>query len=198
MTRSTIKSRSTMKGAAENFNEIRIEDKKGEEEILIHAEKNFLRYVENNDEVMVGFDKKDPGLQKVDVYGDRTLTVEEGNQLHKIKKGNRTAEIDTGNDVTKVATGNQTVTIETGNQTVTVSKGNHELKVSAGTSLTDAMQKIELKVGSSSIVLEPGGVTIKGAMITIEATGKLDVKGVQATVAGSAMLTIQGGLVKIN
>ncbi len=207
MTRSTIKSRSTTKGAEENFNEIRFEDKKGEEEVYVHAEKDFNRVVENNDTLKVGFEKMDKGDQTIDVYNHRSVTVEEGNQLLKVKKGTRTVEVDTGDDVKTVAKGKRTVTVDTGddihtvktgNREIVVTKGNDTYKIDAGKSTTEAMQSIELKVGGNSIVIDQKGVTIKATMITIEATGKLDLKGPMTTLDGSATLTISGGMVKIN
>jgi len=216
MTRSTIKSRSTTKGTEENFNEIRFEDKKGEEEVYVHAEKDFLRVVENNDTLKVGFEKKDKGNQTIDVHNDRTITVAEGNQLltvkkgnrtvdvdtgddtHNVKKGNRVVNVDTGNDTHTVKTGNVEVNVDTGNETHTIKLGNHTLTVKTGSSTTEAMQKIELKVGANSIVIDQKGVTIKGTMITVEATGKLDLKGPMTSVDGSGMVKVQGGMVMIN
>jgi len=52
-----------------------------------------------------------------------------------------------------------------------------------GSQTTEAMQSITLKVGPSSIVIDPTGVTIKGSMIQIE---------------GDATLTLQGGMIMIN
>ena len=53
-TQSGIKTRSTLKGTTDNFNELRFEDKKGSEDIYFHAEKDFHRVVENNDDLKVG------------------------------------------------------------------------------------------------------------------------------------------------
>src|SRR5690606_40039924 len=47
-TQSGIKSRSSKGGGTENFNEIRMEDKKGEELLYIHAEKDKEVVVEND------------------------------------------------------------------------------------------------------------------------------------------------------
>ena len=44
-TKSTLKSRSSKDGTADNFNEIRFEDRKGEEEIYIHAEKDHYQLI---------------------------------------------------------------------------------------------------------------------------------------------------------
>jgi len=45
-----IKSHSTLKGGASNFNELRFDDKKGSEEIFIQAEKDYRRLVKNDEE----------------------------------------------------------------------------------------------------------------------------------------------------
>ena len=60
-TQSGIKSRSSKGAGAANFNEIRFEDKKGEEEVYVHAEKDMNVVVENSSTMKVGFDKKEPG-----------------------------------------------------------------------------------------------------------------------------------------
>ena len=53
-TQSGIKSRSSKGGDTENFNEIRFEDKKGSEEVYIHAEKDQNIVVENDQTIAVG------------------------------------------------------------------------------------------------------------------------------------------------
>lgn len=55
-TQSGIKSRSSMNGVAKNFNEIRMEDKKGEEELYFHAEKDQTTMVENDRAEVIGHD----------------------------------------------------------------------------------------------------------------------------------------------
>ncbi|MCQ8104787.1 type VI secretion system tip protein VgrG [Methylomonas sp. SURF-2] len=179
-TQSGIKSRSSKEGSADNFNEIRFEDKKGEEELYIHAEKNFTRVVENDDVHTIGFDKKDPGDQTVDIYNNRTVTLDQGNDALTVKTGNRTAEIKQGNDEITVAMGNRTV------------------KVDSGKITEEAMQSIELKVGQNSVKIDQSGVTIKGLMIKIEGQTTTDLKGLTTTVSGDAMLTLKGGVVMIN
>jgi len=215
-TQSGIKSRSSKEGGADNFNEIRFEDKKGEEELYIHAEKDCTRIVENNDVQKVGFDKKDQGNQTIDIYNDRTVTLDQGNDSLTVKTGNRTvsintgnheltvktgdrsARIDTGNDNLTVKTGNRAVSVDTGNHDLTVKTGNHTVQVNLGSIEESAMQSIELTVGSSSVKIDQSGVTIKGLNISIEGSLQTDVKGLKTSVDGSAMLTVKGGLVMIN
>ncbi len=53
-TQSGIKSRSSQGGSADNFNEFRFEDKKGSEEVYLHAEKNLTIKVESAESETVG------------------------------------------------------------------------------------------------------------------------------------------------
>jgi len=188
-TQSGMVSRSTTEGDATTFNEMRFEDKKDEEEISIQAEKNFTRVVKNDDTLKVGFEKMDKGDQTIDIYNDRTVTIDQGND---------TLTINTGNQVVKVETGNQETTIASGDQTTKVDAGDHSLEVGAGASTIEAAKSIELIVGGSSIKIEPAKITIKSTQIAIEADAAVEIKGATAEVNGSGTLTLKGGMVKIN
>src|SRR5208282_3864353 len=78
-TKSWLKSRSSTQGTADNFNELRFEDKKGSEEIFFHAEKDFNREVENNDTLKVGFDKKNNGDQTITIFNNQAVTIGNSN-----------------------------------------------------------------------------------------------------------------------
>src|SRR5712691_10215278 len=56
-TQSGLKSRSSKGGSGDNFNEVRFEDKKGSEELYIHAEKNHANITENDRNEDVGHDR---------------------------------------------------------------------------------------------------------------------------------------------
>jgi type VI secretion system secreted protein VgrG len=77
MTQSGIKSRSTKGGNPSTFNEIRFEDKKGSEELYIHAEKNHTNITENSRSERVGYDRLlTVGHDKSEqVNNDKTITV---------------------------------------------------------------------------------------------------------------------------
>ncbi len=191
-TQSGIKSRSSKEGSPDNFNEVRFEDLKDKEEIYVHAEKNFVRVVENDDSHKIGFDKKDPGDQTVEIFNNHKLTIggpgcKEGSQTTEIYK-DRTATVKTGNESLK---------IEQGDQTTNVSLGNQSTKLDAGKSETEAMQSIELTVGQSSIKIDQTGVTIKGMIISIEGQVQTQVKAVMTQITGSAMLQLGGGITMI-
>jgi len=219
-TQSGIRTRSSKDAQSDNFNELRFEDKTGEEQIYLHAEKDFDRVVENNDTLTVGLEDKDPGDQTITIHNNRTVTLKEGNDKLTVEKGNRTIEVSKGDQTTEVSLGKRDTTIQK-NDSLIVKVGNHSIKVDAGKSTIEAMQSIKLKVGPSSIELTPTGITIKaptiavqadasldlkatgnttlkGGITSVSADSMLDVKGAMATVNGSGMLTLKGGVVMIN
>jgi type VI secretion system secreted protein VgrG len=245
-TQSVVKTRSSKGGSTETFNELRFEDKKDNEEIYFHAEKDFNRVVENNDTLKVGHEKKDKGDQTIDIFNNRSLKVgckdgkdgsetteifnnqslkvgcaqaKEGSQTVEIfnsqslkvgcaqaKEGSQTVEIwkdrtvtlDTGNDTERIKQGNREVTIDIGDDTLTIKVGDQTTKVNLGKSTTQAMESIELKVGSSSIKIDSMGVTIKGMNVKIDADMIASMKGgMSAKVEAGVMLTAKGTLTKI-
>ena len=182
-TQSGLKTRSSKNGGSANFNELRFEDKKGSEDIYFHAEKDFHRFVENNDDLQVG------NNQTIKIKNDRTEEVTDGNEKVTIARGNRNVEISMGNEA---------LLIKMGNQSTKLNMGNQSTKLDLGKSETEALQSIELKVGQSSVKLDQMGVTIKGMMIKIEGQIMVQVKGLMTQVNGDAMLTLKGGITMIN
>jgi type VI secretion system secreted protein VgrG len=126
-TQSGVKSRSSLGGTAANYNELRFEDKKGSEEVLLHAEKDLLVEVEHDETRDVGHDRKTTigndctttikANRKTTVQGNQDLTV----------RGNRTDSI-SGND-SETVTGNQSLTV-TGKRDKTVT-ANETINVAA-------------------------------------------------------------------
>jgi type VI secretion system secreted protein VgrG len=78
-----FRSRSTLKGESANVNELNFEDKKGLEEVLLHAERDLTVEVEHN----------------------RSLTVETGNDAVVVKQGDASLEVSQGSRSIKVPTG---------------------------------------------------------------------------------------------
>ena len=171
-TQSTIKS-DVSKGSG-GFNEIRFEDKKDAEEVFIQAERDYNRVVKNNDTLKVGFEKKKDGNQTIDIYKNRTVTLEEGNDSLQIKKGNRDIKVDTGNETHTVA----------GTRAVTVTKA--ETHTSSDDFTHNVTKKYTLKVDGDLEITVAGKVTIKStqdmllqssAKLTAKATGDLATQG---------------------
>lgn len=191
-TQSGFKTRSSPKGSPDNFNELRFEDKKGEEHIYFHAEKDFQRHVENDDMLEVEHD------QTIKIINDRIETIEEGKEEVTIKKGDRKHQIEKGNETLLVDSGNRGVTIGKGNDKLEIKMGDRATKIAMGKSTTEAMQSIELKVGQSSIKIDQSGITLKGMMIKVEGMAMTEVKAPMTTVKGDGMLTLKGGITMIN
>jgi type VI secretion system secreted protein VgrG len=211
-TKSTIMSNSSKGGGGSN--EIRFEDKKGSEEFYAHAQKDMTIKVENDR-------KKDVLHDEVNnIKNDRTTTIQEGNEKLIVSKGNRTVQVDTGTETYEVK-GTRDLTV-TGNETHTNKAdysqkvtGNYELKVT-GNLVIDVTGTVTIKSAQSLTNQAGTALTNKaGTELTNNAgtnlTNKAGVNltndaGVQLnnkasatqTVDGGGMLTLKGGMVKIN
>ncbi len=154
-TRSGIKTRSSLQGTDQNFNELRFEDKKGSEEVYFHAEKDFNRVVENNDTLAVGSSNTATcadGSQTISIYNNRTETVEKGNETVTIKEGNRTITVSKGNDKHEVSTGKRDIIVES-DDTTTVRTGNRTVNVNTGT------ETLNVKTGARTVNVDLGDET---------------------------------------
>jgi type VI secretion system secreted protein VgrG len=164
MTQTGIKSRSSKQGTAENFNEIRFEDKKGSEQLFIHAEKNQDIEVEKDETHWVGHDRQKTidHDETTQVKHDRTETVD-NNESITIGK-NRTESVGQ----------NESVSIEK-NRTVDVGD-NDSLRIGKKL-LVDVGEQITIQTGAASITMKSDGtIAIKGKDITIQGSGKINVK----------------------
>ncbi|TVQ55910.1 MAG: type VI secretion system tip protein VgrG [Phycisphaerales bacterium] len=195
-TRSTIKSRTTKDGGG--FNEIRFEDKKDEEQIFIHAEKDQDVRIKNDSREYVGNDRhmvvknnqqelvennkhlRIKGNHEEKIDGSMRLTIGEGDETQEIVlKGDRLEHIqdnchqDIGGDRVDRIGGDHSLDIA----------GSMDEKV-GDRHAVDAGQEIHLKAGMK-VILEAGTqLSIKGpgGFVSIDASG----------------VTIQGNMVKIN
>jgi len=164
-TRSGLKSRSSLDGTADNFNELSFEDKKGSETIYLHAEKDLTVVVENNQTVTIGASKKNKG--------DRTTTVEHDDGLT------------IGNDLIVAVSGKETRTV-TKDRAVSA-RANDSLDVAKKLTLS-AGEQIVLKCGMAQIVLKQDGtVAISGKDVQLSGTAKASVDAAQVAVSGTQL-----------
>ena len=116
------------------FNEIRIDDKKGAEEIYIHAQKDIVSVVQDN--VTQTLNK-----------GNRTITLESKKDKVKdsltIKKGDKVTTISEGNLEIVLDKGNCSITLKEGNKTITLNKGNLSIKIDGDISISANNIKID-------------------------------------------------------
>jgi type VI secretion system secreted protein VgrG len=145
-TQSGIKSRSHQGGGSDDFNEIRFEDKKGSEELFLHAQKDMREEVENDHFVEITHD------ETVTVKHDQTVTIQH-DQTESVQHDRK---ISVGNDDKLDVSQNATTTV------------GQTFKLDAGT-------EIQLVAGASSIVMKSSGdIEIKG--VNIKITGDMSVK----------------------
>ncbi|MBT2340962.1 MULTISPECIES: type VI secretion system Vgr family protein [Pseudomonas] len=219
-TQSGIKTNSSKGGGG--FNELRFEDKKDAEEVFLQAQKDFNVNVLNDSTATVGHD------ETLTVQNARTRTVKEGDETVTLEKGKRSVTIQTGSDSLDVkdtrtvtvgsdqnhSTGGNHAHKVSGNYDLTVD-GNLTIKVS-GTLTLQSGGSFAIKSGadlaaqaSTSISQKAGtalsnqaGTSLEnkaGTTLTNDAGISLVNKAAaEQTVDGGGMLTIKGGLVKVN
>ncbi|SFW15366.1 type VI secretion system tip protein VgrG [Pseudomonas sp. NFACC04-2] len=219
-TQSGIKTNSSKGGGG--FNELRFEDKKDAEEVFLQAQKDFNINVLNDTTATVGHD------ETLTVQNARTRTVKDGDETVTLEKGKRSVIIQTGSDSLDVkdtrtvtvgsdqthSTGGNFAHKVTGNYDLTVD-GNLTIKVS-GTLTLQSGGSFTIKSGadlaaqaSTSISQKAGtalsnqaGTSLEnkaGTTLTNDAGISLVNKAAaEQTVDGGGMLTIKGGLVKVN
>ncbi|SMC28479.1 type VI secretion system secreted protein VgrG [Andreprevotia lacus DSM 23236] len=218
-TQSGLYSRSSPGGGPDNANILRFEDKKGAEEVWLHAEKDQRIEVENDESHSVGHDRsKTIGHDEtVHVKHDRTETVD-NNETITIGV-NRTETV--GSNETISIGANQALTVGD-NQTVTVGKNKAEtvaiakaLSVGAGYAITvgGAMntgvglaQFEEVGLNKTVVVGKTLSITagdkfelkVGKSSFIMDSDGNITLKGVKILVEGSGPMTLIGKDVDIN
>jgi type VI secretion system secreted protein VgrG len=193
-TQSGVKSRSSLEGNAENYNEIRFEDKKGEELLTIHAEKDQSIEVEKDETHWVGNDRSKTidHDEKTHVKHDRTETVDNNESI--TIGGSRTESVQ--NDETIKVTGARTRTVGK-DETVTID-GSQTIHV-GGSLRIDAGDEITITTGASSISMKKNGtITIQGVDVTVKAMTDLKLKGMQVTADGQLAAIVKAAMTQIN
>ena len=174
VTQSTIKTRSTKDGGDETFNEIRFEDRKGEEHLFIHAEKDrhertkhffheliegehhvkivgkefALLEAERHTEVKGDVIEKFGGAHEVEVVSDRKEKI--GSGLHTSVGSDRHVKVGMNDAV----------------------EAGMAMHLKAGMNLViEAGVQITLKAGAGFITIGVDGVSISGPMVKINSGG---------------------------
>ncbi len=157
-TKTTIKSDSTVGGGG--FNEIRFEDKKGQEQIFIHAQRNLSTVILADESRSVG--------------GSRSTTIHKGDETLVMKEGSRDEILEMGDDSLGLLQGSRSVTIQMGDDDLHVETGNITHSAPAGTYAITAdrveilgLTAVTLQCGASLIELTPAQITIRGPMVYI-------------------------------
>jgi type VI secretion system secreted protein VgrG len=155
-TQSGFKSRSSLKGGAANFNELRFEDKKGDEDVVFHAEKDYHRSVEHDDDLQVG------NNQTITIKNDRTETVQQGNDSVTVQTGNRTIEVSLGSSTLEAM---QSITLKVGMSSIVIDQTSITLSamnINIMGQLAVTINGVETTVTGSAILTLSGGLLVIG------------------------------------
>jgi type VI secretion system secreted protein VgrG len=184
-TRAGFKTLSSLGGGG--YNEIRIEDRKGAEQIYLHAQRDWDENIEHDQKIRVGNQRHDT----VEANSYSQFQAEEHRTTHLERKVEVRA-----NDHLTVAD-KQHLKIGTGQF---VEAGN-EIHYYAGNKVVlDAGMELTAKGGGSFLKLDPGGVTLSGATIKINSGGAAGkgsgIKILGPILPGAAALALAGNLLK--
>ncbi len=154
-TKSGIKTNSSPGG--DGFNEFRFEDKKGEEQIFVHGEKDLDVRIKNDAKELI--------------KNDRHLLVE-NNQHEKVTRDKHLA---VGGDKSEEVTGTTSLTTQNIQNKV---KQNYALEATSEVHIKGGMNTVvesntslTLKVGGNFINISSGGIFVKGMMVMINSGG---------------------------
>ncbi len=121
----------------DGYNQIMFEDKKGSEDIVVHAEKDH----------------------DVTIKDTETGTIGEAFTSHK-GSASRNWTLQQGDDQLDIQVGNQNITLDMGNQTITLDMGSQTVSAMQQITLTVCM-------GASTIVITPTSISLSSATINL-------------------------------
>ncbi len=155
-TRSVFKTLSSPGGGG--YNELRIEDRKGAEQIYIHAQRNWDENIEHDQKIRVGNERHDT----VEANAYSHFKAEE----HRTTHADRKTEIKANDHLTV----GDSQHIKLGNGQFI--QAGSEIHLSSGLKVVlEAGSELTLKGGGSFIKLDGGGITLVGPVIKINSGG---------------------------
>ncbi|WP_394560102.1 type VI secretion system tip protein TssI/VgrG [Aquipseudomonas alcaligenes] len=155
-TRTVFKTLSSPGGGG--YNELRIEDRKGQEQIYLHAQKDWDENVEHDQKIRIGHERHDT----VEANSYTELKAEEHHTTHADRK----VEVKAEDHLTILQ--NQHIKLGTAQLT----KAGREIHLKAGQKMViEAGVELTLKAGGSFIKLDPSGITLVGPLAKLNAGG---------------------------
>nr|WP_256966502.1 type VI secretion system tip protein TssI/VgrG [Pseudomonas aeruginosa] len=155
-TRSVFKSLSSPGGGG--YNELRIEDRKGQEQIFVHAQRDWDENIEHDQKIRVGHQRHDT----VEANSYSEFKAEE----HRTTHAERKVEVRASDHLT--VANDQHLKIGSG-QFV---EAGQEIHLSSGLKVVlEAGAELTLKGGGSFLKLDASGVTLSGANVRVNSGG---------------------------
>ena len=211
-TKSTVKTHSSKEGNDSNYNEIRFEDKKGKEQLFIHAEKNQDIEVENDETHWVGNDRKKTidrdettevkrnrtesvgGKERISIAKSRTETVGDDESVSISK--NRTHSVDKEERLT---VGESRTTDVGKNEVVAVgqdrqeSVGKNETIKIGENRQTQVGKNDELQVAKTFALIAGDQIQLQTgkASLIMKKNGDIEIKGKNIKLVGSGKIDVK-------
>src|SRR5690606_26942816 len=155
-TRSVFKTLSSPGG--EGFNELRIEDRAGEEQISLHAQRDWDQNIQHDQHIRVGHERHD----RVEANSYTELLAEEHHTTHADRK----TEIKSDDHLT--VANNQHIKLGQGQ----FIEAGQEIHLSCGMKgVLEAGSEITLKAGGSFIKIDPSGISMVGPQVRLNSGG---------------------------
>ncbi len=153
---STIKSRSTVGGGGAN--ELRFDDRKDEELLFLHAQKNLHLRALNDAIETIGANRH--SHVSGDVISEVSKNVSTAIELDRCEQIGGNASLSITGDQIEVVSGNQSVDVG-GGQTLTC----------GGTVVVESSTGITLKVGGNFLTIDPSGIYLMGTVVHVNGAG---------------------------
>jgi len=172
-TRSGIITRSSKNGGSKNFNELRFEDKTGQEQIFLNAEKDMDHRVENDHRVFIGAN------QHLVVKAAQTELIEGNKHEHvkaeHVEKVDSNASREIGGDHKEKIAGKLSLVVggaqhQTVGSVYTLHAGD-EIHLQAGSKIVIEAMEVSIKGTGGFVDIGMAGVTIQGMMVKINSGG---------------------------
>ncbi len=226
-TQTGIKTRSSQGGDSGTFNELRFEDKKGQEQVYIHAEKNQDNVVENDETTEVGRDRTEHvgRNETITIDHDRTETVHHNETItidnNRTESVGVNESISIGSNRDESVGNNESVSIGSNqslkvgkSQSISVGKTKTEnikvanlLTVGAGMQVAIGLS-MNTSVGASSSeqvglvkhVLAGKQIQLVcgDSSLTLYADGKIALKGKEIEITGANSIKMNGEIIDLN
>lgn len=150
-----FRSRSSIKGGTDEFNEFSFDDKKGSEKVFLHAQKDMTVEVENNQNITVD------GTRTVVIGGSENITLKRGDQTTKLDQGDVSVKASLGKISLEALT---SITLKVGESSITIDQ--------MGVTVKGMMVKVEGTVstdvtGIVTTVKGEAALTLKGTLVSL-------------------------------
>ncbi|MCX7338630.1 MAG: type VI secretion system tip protein TssI/VgrG [Alphaproteobacteria bacterium] len=213
-TASTFKTNSTEE--SDGYNEIRLDDESDNEEVYIHAQKDFTAEVENdltldvsndmtvkvdgNREETISEDDSlivEVGLKSTILSGPFTLNmlnIASGTDMTNILKGKKKTKIVYGDHVLDIGTGDDSTLIGKGDQTVTIVMGNQTITLTNGNINVTVNGEINFKSTGNISFESLGDISLKAMNVKTDALFAIEQTAVNEITQGANMINRQAKL----